>query len=410
MRFLKYALLAMALIAPAIAYADGLEYGYTMPYINIDGPNQMDGVSVNPNTGAPGNFTSLTVTSTATLSGSVSSSGLTNITGPVQLNSIDDSQPPGGRLSLSSTLAVPTADVTAATTIYYLPYFSLFVPIYNGTHWNTYSITSSGISIGLGSTNMPSSQVYDIYVSNQSGTPTLCSMYWGSNTSRSSSAGGKSGTGDARISNLNGIWVNKTAIVATDCFGGASGTTGVAFGANQGTLLGTYYTSANGQTQVQCNPTPGSGGAAIGVYLSNAYNRVPLFCSNSDTATAQTSASASWAKLGTNDTAAFVDGLQISPFAYDAHVVAGNGTAAGDCGSFGVAAAGSGTTAPTVLATTCAPTATLADNYNTLAVHQGFYPILGLSPTLFAEKQSATGTTTYMPTTTQENFTVSIQY
>ena len=76
------------------------------------------------------------------------------------------------------------------------------------------------------------------------GTPTLCSMYWGGNTSRSSSAAGKSGTGDARIVQLNGVWVNKTALAATDCFGRAAGTTGVAAGANQATLLGSYYTSA----------------------------------------------------------------------------------------------------------------------------------------------------------------------
>jgi hypothetical protein len=317
--------------------------------------------------------------------------------------------PPGGRLTLSSTAPVLTADVTAATTIYYLPYNTELLPIYNGTEFQEMDITSSGISQGIASTDQPTSQVYDVYAVNVSGTPTLCSMYWGSNTSRSSTAGGKSGSADARVVQLNGIWVNKTAIATSNCYGGAGGTTAVAISQNQGTLLGTYYTSAGGQTQVVCKPTAASGGAALGIFLSNIYNRVPISCTNIDTATAQSSASSSWAVLGSGDTAQWVDGLQQIPFAYEAHVVAGN-TAAGDAGSFGVACTGTGTTAPNTIATTQAPTSTIGDNYQTLAVHEGFYPALGLSNKCFAEKQSATGTTDYMPTSTQEDLTVTLQY
>lgn len=401
------------------------------PYLNISGTNQIDGVSINPNTAGAGNFTTLAASSTVSgngfstylaappaIGGTTPAAGtFTTLTAntlandaALQLNSLEAPLLPGGRLSLSSTVPVPTSDQAAATTIYYLPYQNQLVPIYNGTHWIESNIGNSGTSFGLGSTNMPTSQVYDIYITNVSGTPTMCSMYWGGNTSRSSSAGGKSGTGNATITQKNGVWVNNAALSASDCFGGASGTTGVAAGINQATLLGTYYTSANGQTQVICNPTAASGGAAVGVYLSNAYNRVPLTCSNSDTATSQTSTSASWAKLGANDTAQFVDSLQQVSYSVDAHVVAG-GSSTGVTAAFGVACAGTGTTAPTVIGANAGPTATLADNYSTISVHQNFYPILGLSNACFAEKQSpSTTSVTYMPTSTYENFSISLAY
>ena len=174
--------------------------------------------------------------------------------------------------------------------------------------------------------------------------------------------------------------------------------------------MGSYYTSANGQTQVVCNPAAASGGAAIGVYLSNAYNRIPISCSDSDTATAQTSVSASWAVLGAGDNAQFVDSLQQVPYSYEAFVVAG-GSTTGVAAAFGVACAGTGTTAPTVFGVNDGPTATLADNYSTISVKQGFYPILGLSNKCFAEKQSpSTTSVTYMPTTTEEGLTINLAY
>ncbi len=317
---------------------------------------------------------------------------------------------PQGRLSLSSTVPVPTSDITAATTIYYLPYQGEIVPVYNGTSWTKLDITSAGINFVLGATNMATTQVYDVYAVNVAGTPTLCSMYWGANTSRSTTAAGKSGTANAAVTQLNGIWVNTAAIATANCYGGAAGTTAVVIPINQGTLLGSYYTSGSASTQVVCNPTAASGGTAIGVYLSNAYNRVPLVCSDSDTATSQTSTSATWAALGAGDKAQFVDSLQQVAFSYAAEAVAG-GSSTGVDAQFGVACAGTGTTAPTVLGGSYGATATLANNYQTVAVHQAFYPILGLSPTCFVEKQSpSTTSVTYMPVSTDENFTMLLQY
>jgi hypothetical protein len=70
MSFKKWALLAAALLLPIAAYAEmNGEANPTQPYLNISGNNQLDGVSVNPNTAAAGNFTTLTASGVATLNG-----------------------------------------------------------------------------------------------------------------------------------------------------------------------------------------------------------------------------------------------------------------------------------------------------------------------------------------------------
>jgi hypothetical protein len=318
---------------------------------------------------------------------------------------------PDGRLSLSSTVSVPTSDQTSAATIYYLPYNGNSLPVFNGTNWQIMNIGASGISFGLGATNMPTSQVYDVYAVNVSGTPTLCSMYWGGNTARSATVGGKSGAANATITQLNGIWVNAAAIATANCYGGASGTTSVTIPINQGTLLGSYYTSGSATTQVVCNPSAASGGTAIGVYLSNVYNQVRLNCSESDTATAVTNATQTYAKLGANDTIQWIDSLGQVSIGIDQHVVGATATA-GDLAAAGVACTGTGTTAPTVFSAGGGTTATLADNYTTLSTYQNFYPSLGLSATCFQEivSQTAAVTATFMPVTKGQDLSIALSY
>ncbi len=216
--------------------------------------------------------------------------GVVNIGNSVSVNGVlnayslmVDSVPlptaPSGRLSLSSTSPVMNADVTAATTIYYLPYVGQNVPVYDGTYWTEKDIGSSGLSLTLNSTDMPTSEVFDVYVSNQSSTPTLCALYWGGNTARSATAGGKSGSQDARIMQQNGIWVNKTAIAASNCY---NGSTAYTIAAGQGTLLGSFYSSVAGQTEWVCHPAPASGGGAVDMAVYNTYNQKTYGCQNID--------------------------------------------------------------------------------------------------------------------------------
>jgi hypothetical protein len=213
-----------------------------------------------------------------------------DVNGVLSANSIKFNQvalpiPPGGRLTLSSSSPVMTADVSDVGSIYYLPFTGQNVPIYDGTNWMEQDIGSSGLSLTLNSTNMPTTEVFDIYASLQSGSPKLCALYWGGNTSRSSSAGGASGAQDARIVQQNGIWVNNAAIATNNCY---NNTTAYTFGAGQGTLLGTFYTDAAAKVSWTCNPAATAAGSNNILGIGNIYNQVPYSCTELNSTIAYT--------------------------------------------------------------------------------------------------------------------------
>jgi hypothetical protein len=54
---------------------------------------------------------------------------------------------PGGRLTLTSGVPVMTADVAAATTIYYTPYAGNSIPIYNGTVFVPYAFAELSLAL-----------------------------------------------------------------------------------------------------------------------------------------------------------------------------------------------------------------------------------------------------------------------
>jgi len=214
---------------------------------------------------------------------------------------------PQGRLTLASNTPVMNADATAQASIYYAPYNGNALPIYNGAEFIAGIFAQ--LTLTLNSTNHPASEVFDIYVSLQSGTPTLSAMYWGGTSSRSTSAGGKTGTGNASITQKNGIWVNNAAISSSDSF---NGSTGYAIAQYQGTYLGTFYTTAAGQTSVTLTPTPASGGTGNIIGLYNAYNRVRCCAMEREAATNWTYNSATWrpSNNSTSNRITFLDGLQ----------------------------------------------------------------------------------------------------
>jgi hypothetical protein len=88
---------------------------------------------------------------------------------------------PGGRLSLSSTLAVPTSDLSAQGTLYYLPYLDSKIQIYSGNRWVTYDI-GTGISLSL--TGLSTATNYDIFAIVSSGSPALSTTAWTNATTR----------------------------------------------------------------------------------------------------------------------------------------------------------------------------------------------------------------------------------
>ncbi len=215
---------------------------------------------------------------------------------------------PQGRLTLSSTSPVMTADATAQTTIYYLPYNGAIVPVYNGAQFVNYLLGSSGISLALDSNSghtgyQASGSLFDIFAFMNGGLLTLgTGPAWTNSTTRS-----------ATITQVNGILTNSASITLR--FGSASGNT-ASVSANQATYLGTMYATANGQTGMACFPTAAAGGTNNILGLWNAYNRVPITAQCLDSAVSWTYTTAAWrnANNSASNRISFVDGLGQSNF------------------------------------------------------------------------------------------------
>lgn len=85
-----------------------------------------------------------------------------------------------GRLTLTTGVPVTTSDVTAATTLYYTPYVGNRIYLYDGTaSWNLRSFSEFSIAIPA-----TSSQMYDVFVFDNSGTPALELLAWTNDTTR----------------------------------------------------------------------------------------------------------------------------------------------------------------------------------------------------------------------------------
>lgn len=85
---------------------------------------------------------------------------------------------PGGRLT--GTTGTPVVDNASITSIYYTPYVSDIIPLWDGTRWlcrqfTELTYTLSGVSTG---------SVYDIFVYDNSGTATLEKLVWTNTTTR----------------------------------------------------------------------------------------------------------------------------------------------------------------------------------------------------------------------------------
>lgn len=85
-----------------------------------------------------------------------------------------------GRLTLTSNTPVTTADVTAATTLYYTPYGGNDMALYNGVGWAITTFTQASIAVPA-----TTSQMYDVYaaLSISSGI-TLSLVAWTNDTTR----------------------------------------------------------------------------------------------------------------------------------------------------------------------------------------------------------------------------------
>lgn len=88
-----------------------------------------------------------------------------------------------GRLTLTSGTAVTTSDVTAATTIYFTPYNGGQIALYTASVWTIYTFTEKSLSLS----GLTTTQPYDIFIYDNSGTLTLEALAWSSATLRATS-------------------------------------------------------------------------------------------------------------------------------------------------------------------------------------------------------------------------------
>lgn len=84
-----------------------------------------------------------------------------------------------GRLTLTSGMAVMTADVTAATTLYFTPYKGNRIALYDGTAWELMSFGELSLSVPA-TTNT----LYDVWAYNNSGSVALETTAWTDATTR----------------------------------------------------------------------------------------------------------------------------------------------------------------------------------------------------------------------------------
>lgn len=88
---------------------------------------------------------------------------------------------PGGRLTLSSTDPLPSSDLTAQTTLYYLPYTDNQIELWDGNQWIPKNFgTGISQSLSVFSANLN----YDIFAYLQSGSVILSNNGWSTDTAR----------------------------------------------------------------------------------------------------------------------------------------------------------------------------------------------------------------------------------
>lgn len=119
---------------------------------------------------------------------------------------------PCGRLTLTTGVPVTTADVTAATTIYYTPYQGNTIRLYDGSAWAQYTFSELSSSLSGLTANLP----YDVWVYSNSGTPALELLAWTNGTTRATA-----------LTTQDGVYVKTGATtrryVGTICITGTTG-------------------------------------------------------------------------------------------------------------------------------------------------------------------------------------------
>jgi len=144
--------------------------------------------------------------------------------------------PPGGRLTLTPGTPLPTADVTSATTIYYVSTSGNYVPVFDGTMF-TYRSIGDGLSLPLDANSAhagyhQASKAFDVFAFLDGTTLKL-----GTGPSWTTVLERGTGAGTTEIERFKGAIVNKNAITLR--FGAGSGDT-LSVPARRATYLGSF--------------------------------------------------------------------------------------------------------------------------------------------------------------------------
>jgi len=201
--------------------------------------------------------------------------------------------PPQGRLTLQTHTPVMTTNQTAKAVIFYDCYRGGSVPVFNGTIDVLLSIPSCEVSTTLqssGSGVVNNAGVFDVWAIAVGGVLHLCVATNGSGGGWASDTGGSNtarGSGYSAIDNATRPFYTNAAALA-NCYEGSTNRGTIAV--NQASYLGTFWTSAAGQTGYTMGvsaaaPTP----ACFCIW--NAYSRVPAGTTLVDT-------SATWVTAG----------------------------------------------------------------------------------------------------------------
>ena len=254
-----------------------------------------------------------------------------------------------GRLTLTTNVPVTTGDILAATTIYWTPYKGNYITLYTGGVWKLYTFTQVSLAVPA-TTNT----VYDIFLFDNSGTLTLFSVAWATDTTRT--------TG---LAFQDGVYVLS--------------------GSPQYRYLGSFRTTgASGQTE----------DSKLKRYLYNYYNRIdrPMSVTETTASWTYTTAAFRQANASTANQVEFVCGV------IEDRLIAQVNAAASTSSANRILSAGIGLSSTTVNSATVFGGQVQATIFPVLATYGGTSYSIGRNFITWLEFSNGTGTTTWYGT------------
>lgn len=187
---------------------------------------------------------------------------------------------PQGRLALAPG-EIAIADVAGATALYYTPAIGNRVPLFTGHVWKPVEFPE--IAYQLQTANHLNNNNYDVFATLLFGKVAIgTGPAWSSGTARAAAGA---------IERFAGVPVN--AGFLTLRLSPEVGAT-ILVPPRQALLLGTFRTTANGQTTWSANPAPQAGGGDARLYLWNMFNRIDVAATSRESANTWTYTTASW--------------------------------------------------------------------------------------------------------------------